>query len=124
MNDLGDHYQQKKEIGKRFKQFRELVGKSKKQLEQEANNPLIQVPRINMLELGVFIPDIIFIQYFTETYGLNLTWLVKGTGEPFLISHRKKNTEPGVQMTVNRRETALLSFKLYPRPQALGSRPL
>ena len=88
MNDLGDHYQQKKEIGQRFKQFREMLGKSKKELEQEANNPLIQVPRINMLELGVFIPDIIFIQYFTAKYGLDLTWLVTGVGTTLL-----KNTK-------------------------------
>jgi len=119
MNDLGDHYQQKKEIGQRFKQFRETLGKSQKELEKEANNPLIQVVRINMLELGVFIPDIIFIQYFTETYGLNLTWLVKGTGKPFLKKHRKQNTESRVQMTGDRRETALLSLS-----PTLGSRPL
>jgi len=94
MNDLGDHYQQKKEIGQRFKQFRETLGKSQKKLEQEANNPLIQVTRINMFELGVIIPDIIFIQYFTEIYGLNLTWLVNGTGTPLL----KKAEEIGQEL--------------------------
>jgi len=93
MNDLGDHYQQKKEIGQRFKQFRELLGKSKKELEQDANNPLIQVPRINMLELGVVIPDIIFIQYFTEKYGLDLTWLVTGTGTPLLKKAEERGQE-------------------------------
>jgi len=108
MNDLGDHYQQKKEIGQRFKQFRETLGKSQKELEKEANNPLIQVVRINMLDLGVFIPDIIFIQYFTETYGLNLTWLVTGAGKPFLKKHRKQKTEDCGQIKSDRRETALL----------------
>ena len=80
MNDLDEYFQQKKAMGKRFKQFRELVGKSKKEIEQEANHPLIMEERINMFEYGAIIPDIIFMQYFTEEYGLNLTWLVKGSG--------------------------------------------
>ena len=64
MNDLFDYYQQKKSIGQRFKKFRELLGKSIKQIEQEANNPLIKVTRIYMFEQGTIIPDIVFIQYF------------------------------------------------------------
>ena len=80
MNDLDEYVQQKKEIGQRFKKFRELVGKSKKEMEQEANHPLIMTERIKLFEYGAIIPDIIFMQYFTEEYGLNLTWLVKGTG--------------------------------------------
>jgi hypothetical protein len=80
MDDIDEYFQQKKEMGKRFKQFRDLVGKSKTELEQETNQPLIQEERIKMVEYGAIIPDIIFIQYFTEEYGLNLTWLVKGSG--------------------------------------------
>jgi transcriptional regulator with XRE-family HTH domain len=80
MNDLDEYVQQKKEIGQRFKKFRELMGKSKKEMEQEANHPLIMTERIKLFEYGAIIPDIIFMQYFTEEYGLNLTWLVKGRG--------------------------------------------
>jgi transcriptional regulator with XRE-family HTH domain len=86
MNYLDEYVKQKKAIGKRFKQFRELVGKSQKEMEQEANDPLIMTERINMFEHGAISPDIIFMQYFTEEYGLNLTWLVKGSG--FIFSKK------------------------------------
>lgn len=89
MCDLDEYVQQKKEMGQRFKKFRELMGKSKNEMEQEANHPLIMTERIKMVEYGAIIPDIIFMQYFTEEYGLNLTWLVKGTG--FLFT--KKGTK-------------------------------
>jgi transcriptional regulator with XRE-family HTH domain len=94
MHDLDDYVKNKKAMGKRFKQFRELIGKSKKELAEEAEEALIMDERINLLEKGAIIPDIIFIQYFTEEYGLNLTWLIKGTGKPFFKKGRK--TRPGV----------------------------
>jgi transcriptional regulator with XRE-family HTH domain len=97
MKDIYDYYQQKFSIGQRFKKFRELLGKSIKQIEQEANNPLIKVTRIYMFEQGAIIPDIIFIQYFTETYRLNLNWLVTGTGKTFL----KKDDCKKMQLPVN-----------------------
>ena len=80
MCDLDEYAKQKKEMGKRFKQFRELVDKSKMQMEQEANHPLIKAEIIHQFEYGAIIPNIIFMQYFTEEYGLNLTWLVTGSG--------------------------------------------
>jgi transcriptional regulator with XRE-family HTH domain len=93
MYDLDEYFKQKKAMGKRFKQFRELLGKSRKEIEDEANFLSIQEPRIKMVEIGAIIPDIVFIQYFTENYGLNLTWLVKGTGEPFLKNDGRQMTE-------------------------------
>ena len=90
MNDLDEYVKQKKAMGQRFKQFRELVEKSKIQMEQEANHPLIKAERINQFEYGAIIPDIIFIQYFTEDYGLNLTWLVTGVG--FLFNKKGAKT--------------------------------
>jgi transcriptional regulator with XRE-family HTH domain len=83
MHDLDDYVQQKKAMGHRFKQFRELIGKSRKELVEEAEEPLIMEQRIKMFEYGAIIPDIIFIQHFTEEYGLNLTWLVIGAGSIF-----------------------------------------
>ncbi len=97
MCDLDEYFQQKKAMGKRFKQFRELLGKSRKEIEDEANFLLIQEQRIKMVEIGAIIPDILFIQYFTENYGLNLTWLVKGTGEPILKEDGRQMTEDGRQ---------------------------
>jgi transcriptional regulator with XRE-family HTH domain len=102
MNDLDEYFQQKKAMGKRFKQFREMLGKSRKEFEAEANDLLIQEQRIKMVEIGAIIPDIFFIQYFTENYGLNLTWLVKGTGKPFLKEYRRQRAEDGRQKTDNR----------------------
>ena len=64
MNDLDEYVKQKKAMGQRFKQFRELVGKSKKQMEQEANHPCIKEKKINQFEYGAIIPDIVFIQFF------------------------------------------------------------
>ena len=79
-------------MGQRFKQFRELVGKSKEQMEQEANHPCIKEKKINQFEYGAIIPDIVFVQYFTEEYGLNLTWLVTGSG---FIFAKKGDKTPG-----------------------------
>ena len=90
MNDIDEYFQQKKAMGQRFKQFRDLMGKSKKEMEQEANHPLIMTERIKMFEYGAIIPDIIFMQYFTEEFGLNLTWLVKGSG--FLFTKKGAKT--------------------------------
>ncbi len=104
MNDLDEYFKQKKAMGRRFKQFRELLGKSRKEIEDEANFLLIQEQRIKMVEIGAIIPDILFIQYFTENYGLNLTWLVKGTGKPILKEDRGQMTEDGRQMTDDGRQ--------------------
>jgi hypothetical protein len=96
MCDLDEYVQQKKEMGQRFKKFRELMGKSKEEMEQEANHPLIMTERIKLFEYGAIIPDIIFMQYFTEEYGLNLTWLVKGTG--FLFTKKGAKTPEEIYM--------------------------
>jgi transcriptional regulator with XRE-family HTH domain len=106
MCDLDEYFKQKKAMGKRFKQFRELLGKSRKEIENEANFLLIQEQRIKMVEIGAIIPDILFIQYFTENYGLNLTWLVKGTGKPFLKKSRSQMTEDGRQRAEDGRQRA------------------
>ena len=82
-NDMDAYFAQKQAIGQRFKQFRELLGITIKKMVKEANDPLIQEQRIKLLEKGAFIPDIIFINYFIEVYGLNLPWLVTGIGPMF-----------------------------------------
>jgi hypothetical protein len=83
MNDLDEYAIRKKEMGARFKRFRELMEKTHLDLQNEADDPEINIGRISFFEYGGIIPDIVFIQYFTEEYGLNLTWLVKGTGPIF-----------------------------------------
>jgi transcriptional regulator with XRE-family HTH domain len=115
MCDLDEYFQQKKAMGKRFKQFRELLGKSRKEIENEANFLLIQEQRIKMVEIGAIIPDILFIQYFTENYGLNLTWLVKGTGKPFLTitenrRQEKEEREKSEKTTISRLINSIFYF--------------
>ena len=91
MYDLDEYYQQKRAIGVRFKQFRELLDKSKQELEDETDDPLINEGRIILIELGAIIPNVIFIEYFTGEYGLNITWLVTGTG---LLFYKKGSKTP------------------------------
>jgi len=70
MNDLDEYVQQKKEIGQRFKKFRELMGKTKKEMEQEANHPLIMTEKIKLFEYGAIIPDIINLKIGDRKNGL------------------------------------------------------
>ena len=89
--DLDEYFLQKRAIGIRFKQFRELLDKSKQELEEETEEPLINEGRISLIELGAIIPHVIFIEYFTGEYGLNITWLVTGTG---LLFYKKGSKTP------------------------------
>jgi DNA-binding XRE family transcriptional regulator len=59
MNGLDDYVKNKKAMGQRFKQFRELIGKSKQELADEAEEALIMDERINLFEKGAILPDII-----------------------------------------------------------------
>ena len=108
MSDLDEYFLHKKAMGNRFKQFRKAIGKSKQELAEESG---IIEERIKWFEEGTIIPDIIFIQYFIEKYGLNLTWLVKGTGEPFFKKDSREKTEDRRQS----RENALKRLRFYPR---------
>ena len=83
MQNYNDYEPLKRAIGKRFKFFRQLMSKSRKDFEDEANNMEIAEERIAFIEKSVTVPNIIFIQYFTEEYGLSLTWLVTGRGKMF-----------------------------------------
>lgn len=92
MNRLDSDNGQIKAIGKRFQQFRNVIGKSTPRLEKEAKKLGIKEARIKLIEKGIIIPNIVFIQYFTEEYGLNLTWLVTGDGNMF---YKKGEKTPG-----------------------------
>jgi len=70
----------KKEIGNRFKAFRLLVGKSQREFSAESELP---IEYISQIELGTILPGIISVEYFTRSYGLNISWLVTGKGYIF-----------------------------------------
>lgn len=72
------HY--KKEIGDRFRIFRQLVLKTRREFADEASLPEEYIAQI---EWGAVIPGILSIEYYYKEYGLNLTWLVSGDGNIF-----------------------------------------
>ncbi len=79
----------KKEIGKRFKKFRESIGKSQTQLAKELN---LYQSTITNIEVGKTFPNIKYLQYFFLTYGLNANWLMNNSGEMIITSEERDPT--------------------------------
>jgi transcriptional regulator with XRE-family HTH domain len=77
----------KKEIGDRFRIFRQLVLKTKREFANESSLPEDYIAQI---EWGDVLPGILSIEYFCKEYGLNLTWLV--TGEDRIFSRMGPRT--------------------------------
>jgi hypothetical protein len=80
MNDPDLYFQHKKEMGKRFMDFRILLFKSLEELATETGYP---AEKIHLLELGAIFPDFQFLDYFSGKYGLSLTWISTGVGPIF-----------------------------------------
>jgi transcriptional regulator with XRE-family HTH domain len=76
----GDYSQLAGEIGRRFRVFRQLNGKTREEFSKGSKFP---VNYFALLEKGEFIPSLLFIEYFSKKYGLSLTWLVRGEGDIF-----------------------------------------
>jgi hypothetical protein len=72
---IGNCIQYKKDIGNRFRIFRQLVLKTRGEFADEASLP---EEYITQIEWGTVIPGILSIEYFYKEYGLNLTWLISG----------------------------------------------
>ena len=78
---MSEHFiNYKKEIGDRFRIFRQLVLKSRAEFANEASLPEDYIAQI---EWGTVIPGLLSIEYYYKEYGLNLTWLVSGDGNIF-----------------------------------------
>jgi len=73
-----DDNQLKKEMGKRFKQFRESTGKTQQQLAKELK---VHERIFANIETGVQFPGVEYLFYFSSTYRLNCNWLLSGEGE-------------------------------------------
>ena len=84
----------KKEIGRRFYEFRRILDKTQLQLAQELS---VYQSTITNLEVGKTFPSINYILYFRERYGLNPTWLVSGEGEMLL---KEEKREPWAKSTL------------------------
>ncbi len=76
----------KKEIGNRFRRFREAVKKTQAQLAEELN---IYQSTITNMECGKTFPGIKYLKYFNEKYSLNSNWLITGQENLILRDDRK-----------------------------------
>jgi transcriptional regulator with XRE-family HTH domain len=70
----------KEEIGSRFRQFRESIGKAQHELAAELK---ISQSTIANIERGKAFPNINYLHYFYNNYQLNINWLLIGRGEMF-----------------------------------------
>lgn len=67
----------KKEIGQRFKKFREAMGKTQVQLAKELG---VYQSTITNIEVGKTFPGIKYLHYFHIKYSLNINWIVNNSG--------------------------------------------
>ena len=70
----------KKQIGQRFKKFRETIDKTQVQLAGEFN---VYQSTITNIEVGKTFPGIKYLHFLGENYGLNADWIVNNRGEMF-----------------------------------------
>jgi DNA-binding XRE family transcriptional regulator len=71
----------KKEIGQRFKRFREAICKTQTQLAKELN---VYQSTITNIEVGKTFPSIKYLHRFFHTYRLNTNWLLGNKGDIFI----------------------------------------
>ncbi|MCP4146855.1 MAG: helix-turn-helix transcriptional regulator [bacterium] len=69
------------EIGKRFRLFRNSVGKAQHELAEELD---VYQSTITNLELGKTYPGLKYLMHFYYKYGLNIQWLLFDHGKMFL----------------------------------------
>ncbi len=70
----------KKEIGRRFKLFREAIEKTQAQLAKELK---VYQSTITNIEVGKTFPGIKYLHYLFRKYGLNPSWILCDSGEMF-----------------------------------------
>ncbi len=71
----------KKEVGSRFKRFREAIGKTQTQLADEL---MVYQSTITNIEVGKTFPNIKYLHYFHRQYRLNANWLLNERGDIFM----------------------------------------
>lgn len=70
----------KKEIGQRFRKFRETIDKTQTQLGGEFG---VYQSTITNIEVGKTFPNIKYLYQLGKDYGLNADWVVNGRGDMF-----------------------------------------
>ncbi|MCP5108312.1 MAG: helix-turn-helix transcriptional regulator [bacterium] len=88
---------QKKEIGVRFRQFREQIGKVQSRLSAELN---VSQSTIANIENGSAFPNHVYLFYLYHRYRLNVNWLLTGDGEMLRKALKKEYVELLNQMEV------------------------
>jgi transcriptional regulator with XRE-family HTH domain len=86
----------KKDVGLRFCQFRRAINKTQQQLADELE---IYQSTITNFEQGKTFPNINYLYYFNEKYGLDINWLITGAGGTFLRDYRLAgNASPSLEI--------------------------
>lgn len=76
----------KKEMGKRFREFRKILYMAQHQLASELG---VFQSTITNVELGKTFPNCAYMYHFYEKYGLNIHWLFTGEGQKFVLPRSK-----------------------------------
>ncbi|NIM13430.1 MAG: helix-turn-helix domain-containing protein [Candidatus Aminicenantes bacterium] len=87
-----DNISIKTEIGRRFKRFREAIGKTQAQLARELN---VYQSTITNIEVGKTFPGIRYLDYLEKNYRLNISWLISSKGEMY---EREETFPPAVSL--------------------------
>jgi len=72
---------QKEVVGKRFKDFRKLIGKTQKEIAAEADMSQANIAKI---EKGEIFPNLEILIYLYGKHNLNIHWIISGNGEAIL----------------------------------------
>jgi len=76
----------KKDIGNRFRRFRETIKKTQAQLAEELD---IYQSTITNIECGKTFPRIWYLKYFNRKYNLNSNWVITGQENMILRKDQK-----------------------------------
>ena len=79
----------KKEIGRRFRRFRDAIGKTQTQLAKELE---VYQSTITNIEVGKTFPGVKYLHYFHHKYRLNTNWLMSDKGDLFITEEEKTST--------------------------------
>ena len=83
----------KKEVGRRFLQFRKRIGKAQHQLAEELK---VSQSTIANIECGKAFPNITYLHHFYHKYRLNVNWLLTNQGD--MLSEPKSANEEYLEL--------------------------
>lgn len=94
----------KKQIGQRFKKFRDTIGKTQLQLAREFN---VYQSTITNIEVGKTFPGIKYLHQLGKAYRLNVDWVVNGRGKMF-------DDPPPIPMVMIKKYSNLINLMQVP----------